>query len=290
MAALPNFIIIGAGKSGTTTLDAMLSTHPQIYMSPLKEPCFFCKDELHPKVNKSATRNFGDYCRLFDGVEKEAAIGEVSPQYLSKPGTARRIADAIPDVKLIAIFRNPVERAYSLFMHLRRDGIERFADFREALTRSELKDLYIEEGRYGSAIEDYLLHFPRERMHLVLYEDLCDSPLKVAEGIFSFLGVDAKFQPQVTFKRNVSGVPRSLALKMMLRTIGEPRRRAWLRSILPFKWKHRAVAILHKWMSKDLVRSPMSYEDRLFLAGVFNQDIARLSRVLDRDLSHWTTL
>ncbi len=145
---LPNFFIIGAAKSGTTSLYYYLKNHPQIYMSPVKEPEFFSftgqkidrKDmRLAPGIFAITERN--DYEALFKDVKDEVAIGEASPSYIYVPEVPARIKAMIPDPKFIAILRHPAERAFSHFnMRLNKssaNAIEPITDFAEALRAEE---------------------------------------------------------------------------------------------------------------------------------------------------------
>ena len=128
--AMPNFLIIGAMKSGTTALYYYLEQHPQVYMSPVKEPNFFCSEENSD--GDFATR-LGAYQDLFRDVSGEKAIGEASHCYLYEPEAAARIQEYITDAKLIAVLRDPVDRAYSHFLHMVRNGSEPLTDFALAL-------------------------------------------------------------------------------------------------------------------------------------------------------------
>ena len=128
---LPNFLIIGAAKSGTTSLYSYLNQHPQVYFSPFKEPRFFALEgkEVNYQgpsqvVNQKAINTIDEYEKLFAGVTDEVAIGEASTLYLYSPEAPAKIKQYIPQVKLIAILRNPIDRAYSGYCHLVRDGYE----------------------------------------------------------------------------------------------------------------------------------------------------------------------
>ena len=140
---LPNFLVIGAAKSGTSSLYMYLKQHPEIYMSPIKEPHFFSFDD-ESKMTKGpgdpihkAITNFDDYQAQFDGVTDEKAIGEASTSYLYRPEAPGRIHAMLPDAKLIVILRNPVDRAFSAYMHVVRDKRETSKDFAEALSKEE---------------------------------------------------------------------------------------------------------------------------------------------------------
>src|SRR5918997_468574 len=135
---LPNFLIIGAMKSGTTALYYYLEQHPQIYMSPVKEPNFFCSGGQEGWESKSVTR-IRAYQYLFKDVSDEKAIGEASHCYLYEPQAVARIQEHLPDAKLVAILRNPVDRAYSHFLHMVRNGTEPLTDFGQALEEEEIR-------------------------------------------------------------------------------------------------------------------------------------------------------
>jgi Sulfotransferase family len=149
---MPNFLIIGAAKSGTTSLYHYLNQHPQIYMSPEKEPEFFAlegrkldfdgpdgKEVINRRIQRNRPTNIEEYRALFEGVSGETAIGEASPWYLYSVQAPSRISYYIPGVKLIAVLRNPVERAYSLFLYLRLRGQEPLSDFSQALQAEEVR-------------------------------------------------------------------------------------------------------------------------------------------------------
>ena len=132
--AMPNFLIIGAAKSGTTALYHSLKQHPQIYMSPVKEPRFFAFEGETPRfcgpgddrfVRKFVT-NFEDYLRLFEAVTDQIAIGEASTVYLTMSETSsRRIRHHLPHAKLIAVLRHPADRAYSQYQVRFSSGLEK---------------------------------------------------------------------------------------------------------------------------------------------------------------------
>src|SRR5215210_1748036 len=146
---LPNFLVIGAGKSGTTSLYHYLRQHPDVYMSPVKEPLFFAAEGgrirfpgpdgrmISRAANPGAVTRMKDYRALFAGVSGKKAVGEASPQYLYTPEAPLRIKHYVPEAKLIAVLRNPVERAYSAFLHRTRLGREPLADFSEALRQED---------------------------------------------------------------------------------------------------------------------------------------------------------
>ena len=144
---LPNFFIIGAAKSGSTSLYHYVKQHPQIYMSPLKEPKFFALageklDFPGPGDQENVSRAITDihsYRNLFQGRTTEIVIGEASVLYLYSRRAINHIWQSIPNAKLIAILRHPVDRAYSNFLSLRRPNHEPIADFSQALQQEEAR-------------------------------------------------------------------------------------------------------------------------------------------------------
>ena len=150
----PNFFIIGAAKSGTTSLYHYLKQHPQIYMSPVKEPRFFAfhgetleidrydqlsRADLRLILADSITKP-SDYLALFNGVKDEKAIGEASPLYLQIPQVAARIHQFIPHAKLLAVLRNPIDRTYSQFLMHSRNGLAPSKDFLQTIALENLQD------------------------------------------------------------------------------------------------------------------------------------------------------
>lgn len=188
---MPNFIVIGAMKSGTTSLFHYLQAHPQVFMSPLKEVEFFVEE-------KNWRRGMDWYRAQFAGADPGAvAIGEASTAYTKYPehkGVPERIASILPDARLIYVVRDPIERIRSHYQHRVLSGAER-----DPLERAVLEDdRYIDCSRYAMQIERYLPHFPRERVLLMTSERLRTSRAKTVRSAYEFLGVDPNFVSEVT--------------------------------------------------------------------------------------------
>ena len=142
MSRMPDFLIIGAPKSGTTSLYFYLQQHPQIFLPEKKKPFFFAfenQDMNHyhiygnMKVINNTIVDLNEYQMLFENIPTNIKVGEASTEYLHIPEAVKNIYSHIPDVKMIAVLRNPVDRAYSHFSHFRRDGYEPCTDFMEAI-------------------------------------------------------------------------------------------------------------------------------------------------------------
>ena len=206
---LPEFVIAGAPKAGTTALHAALATHPGLYLSPVKEPKYYLTDGRPPP--RRGQRGPGDahsaqewiwrrerYLALFDGAPAGAVRGESTPFYLYDRAAQARLAADVPGIKVVVVVRDPVDRAYSNWAHLRADGLEPEADFGAAVALEEQRIAdgwapfwhYRGLGRYGEQLRDLYRHIPRERVFLLRYRQLVDTPRETLDRVSDFLGVD----------------------------------------------------------------------------------------------------
>jgi Sulfotransferase domain len=288
---MPNFLIIGAMKSGTTALYYYLEQHPDIYMSPVKEPNFFSSQEQEHAAD--TVTNIGAYEHLFSGGSGKKAIGEASHSYLYEPGAAAEIRRYIPEAKLIAILRNPVARAYSHFLHMVRSGTEPLDDFAQALREEEVgihkertfQD-YIGRGLYYDQLKRYFGMFPREHVRVYLYEDLSDAPISTVQDAFRLLGVNDSFVPDVSLRRNVSGNPKYKTLDTLLRRQSRIKHAA--KVYLPARMRWRLSKAFDDLKTRNLVEPPpLQPEVRRQLISVYREDILKLQDLIHRDLSGW---
>lgn len=218
----PNFFLLGAAKAGTTSLYHYLKSHPQVFMPEIKEPTFWSEDF-------QVVTNPIKYFELFDAVAEEKRVGEASHAYLSDPKVARIIATLFPESKFIIILRNPAERAYSLYNHMKRHGYESIKTFEKALleeaNRLKSEDfrrnngqyfhnfLYFGSGLYGEQIDRYLSYFDKSQFLFLTFDELKVNEQSTVEKVWSFLEVDNDVQidPQVFnqgFRRKSSSLAR----------------------------------------------------------------------------------
>jgi hypothetical protein len=273
---LPNFLVIGAPKAGTTSLHLHLRAHPEIFMPELKEPRFFGYEGEGERL-KFPIRTLEEYTALFDAVTEETAIGEATPHYLVYPGAAQRIHDLIPEARLIASLRDPVERSYSVYqMNLRNRGVNDGVPFVEAMrTDRNLRETY------ADMLARYFALFPAEQLKVILLEDLEKAPQATMRGLYGFLGVDPDFLPADLLKvANPGGEPRN---KLLHGLLSDPRLRQFSRAFLPAA----AVERLRSLRSRNLQKQPLAPEDRRTAIGFFRDDILRTQDLIGRDLSSW---
>jgi hypothetical protein len=272
---LPNFLVIGAPKAGTTSLHLHLRAHPQVFMPELKEPRFFGYEGEGERM-KFPIRTLEEYEALFAGVTGETAIGEATPHYLVYPRAAERIRDLLPRARLIASLRDPVERAYSVYqMNLRNKGVNEGVPFVRAMeTDRNLRETY------ADMLRRYFDRFPPERIAVILLEDLERDPAATMQGLYRFLGVDPDFRPDLGKIANPGGEPRS---KLLHRLLTDPRLRGLSRTALPAPVVERLRAL----RSRNLAKAPLPPEDRRKAIGFFREDILRTQELIGRDLSAW---
>jgi hypothetical protein len=295
---LPNFLVVGAGRSGTTSLHHYLQQHPEIYVPGVKSPSYFyCHRLPQPKdrVHERVTRDYfvpdtATYESLFDGVQEETAIGEVSPAYLASMRAIAHIADKIPTVKIIIILRNPVERFYARYVARHRDGLEPLETV-EALLEKERKKPFINDeavGAYLSSgfcshfIEAYLERFSREQLHLTFFDDLEANAPAYMRKLFEFLEVCPDFEPDLSKRENVSGG-----------SIRNPFLRAiWTKSVMarvairPYVPKGLRDFFFRRIM-RNMVSQPLDSLTRRELVRIYRSEIEKLQMLTGRDLNHW---
>src|SRR3954454_10673507 len=201
-----DFLVVGAPKAGTTALHAALAQHPEVFVTTPKEPKFWLCDGAPPP----AWRGPGDahsqrewvwrsdeYARLFADGPAGSVRGESTPFYLWSRGAHRRIAEALHDVRLIAVVRDPIDRAYSNWMHLWSDGLEPEPDFVRAFGRQDERVAsgwapfwrYRELGLYGEQLEQLYRHVDPERVLVLRYRDVIDDPVQTVNRACRFLGI-----------------------------------------------------------------------------------------------------
>lgn len=294
---MPNFLILGAAKTGTTSIYRYLKQHPEIYMSPAKEPRFFIFENEILNFNgigdevETAKTTLQEYQQLFANVTTQKAIGEATTMYLWSSKAPQRIEHHLRDVKLIAILRDPVDRAYSNYLHLRQAKREPLASFSAAIQQEpqRIQDrwwpfwYYKDQGFYYRQLQRYYTLFDRDRIKIYLYEDLKTEPIKLLQDIFAFLEVDDRFIPDLTTKvRKSYAVPKNQALQSL---VYRPSfLKSFLKPLLPDKIRQQ---IINRINQKNLVKPQVSKQFRRELIAEYREDILQLQELIDRDLSSW---
>jgi len=292
---LPNFLIIGASKCGTTALYYYLKQHLEISFPNLKEPKYFSSVEaVFPhngtgdfSVDKYAVKNFEDYQELFGAIENKR-VGEASPDtiyYHEK--TVLLIKEKLGDIPIIIMLREPVKRAFSAYMYLKRDSREQLT-FRKGLDAEEqrISDnwdfiwAYKKCGLYTEQLKSFLDNF--SNVKIILQEDLKNNTDKILQETFSFLGVDDAFKTDISIQHNESGIPNNFLSKFLLsrNNLFSTVIREVMKKIIP-------RFLLEKVASKSLKKVSILAEDLAYLKPFFLKDICELEQLINRDLSAW---
>jgi hypothetical protein len=284
---LPNFMIIGVAKAGTTSLYRYLEQHPQVYVCPLKGTNFFGYEDARawtwtdegdpPLLRHFQARTFAEYEALFAGASTEIAIGEASPQYFRCPTAARRIRECLPEVKLIASLRNPADRAFSGFLMRTRRG-EVVKGLYEELTPEAS---HVREGFYYKRLKRYLDIFPRNQIKILIFEEFRQDATKAMAELFDFLGVDTNHGLDTSTAYNPAAVPKN---RLLNRLLYHPTMIRLVKSGLP-----ESLQGLAKQVRQQNLKKPPKFPPdlRAKLLDLYREDILKLEGLLDRDLSIW---
>jgi hypothetical protein len=265
---LPDYLIIGSMRCGTTYIARNLATHPQVYMPKAKEVHFFDRDY---------DLGLEHYQSYFPGPSESsryAAIGEATPAYLYFEQVPARIRKHLPNVRMIASLRNPIDTAYSMYWKAySTDERTRKMTFEQKL---EVEPRMLEGGKYYQQLARYLELFPRDQFHFLLYEDMVKSPLAEFSRMFAFLGVDENFEP--LYLRNQ--VNASAVRNGRFATLHQAHRLIIKHLRLP--WAARFLEAINR---KSV--PPMASKTRNYLRSVFEAPNRQLEDLLGRDLSEW---
>ena len=297
---LPNFFIVGAGKAGTTSLYHYLRAHPQIYMSPIKEPCYFAQDlrarhsmdlgpilrgETNEPLMWAPLTSWDDYLSLFKGAAEEVVIGECSQPYLPSTRAASEIAAVVPTARILIVLRDPIERAFSHYLMDLRNG-EVSGSFLEEVMRDKtarypvaMRRPYVEFGLYYEQVKRYFEVFPRDQVLVLLHKEYKLNIDAFVSRICRFLGVDDTVHWDATRKYNVAGIPRVKLLNYALARSG-------VKAFLSRTWPTKSKPIFKRAFYHERVPRLLA-QDRECLKRVFRDDILKLQQLLDMDLSDW---
>lgn len=301
--ALPDFLVIGAAKSGTVSLYHYLGQHPQIFMCPTNETNFFALDgfdvESHfqgpgdsAAVESHCVKDRAAYEALFAAAGSAQRLGESSPLYLYSAHAAERIRQIAPQVKLIALLRHPADRAHANYRHYRMAGIEPLPTFEQALQAEPSRMArgwgpwpfwaYRDVGHYAGQLQRYYDLFDREQILVCFYEELRDDPVALLQKIHTFLDAQSDIMTDTSVRHNVGSRPRSAFLH---RTLTRPN---WLKTamnvILPQAIRRRLRDGLHRLNEERLALKPQT---RRQLTREYTAEIRRLQALTGHDLTHW---
>ncbi|MBK6731229.1 MAG: sulfotransferase domain-containing protein [Bacteroidetes bacterium] len=310
---LPNFIVVGANKGGTTSLYHYLKQHPEVYLSPIKEPHYFSKDidtslflksfannklqdiegyvngEMDVEYHAAFVRSWEQYQLLFKNIQAQKAIGELSTSYLYSTVAAQEIKQALGDIKIIIALRNPIQRAFSHYRMNLYTGNSNIFNFMQAIQEDEKHipkvwgnaNLYLELGLYYEQVKRYLEIFSPENVKIIFTEDMRRNSKQLISELYAFIGVDPNFIADTSVQYNEVYTPKYKNLTWLLNTLGI---RPLLKRISGSGIKKFAVKYLYRDKSD---KGEITPEEKAFLINYYKVDIQKLSALLNKDLSNW---
>ncbi|MFK5951338.1 MAG: sulfotransferase, partial [Methylococcales bacterium] len=287
---LPTFFVVGAQKSGTTSLHNYLCGHPDIFLPFQKETKFFVKDELYKKGLEYYEKTF------FSEYSGEKAVGEIDPDIIYFNKALERIKNSNIVPKFIFIFRHPVDRAFSHYLMTYRRGRESLsfsnavAEEKERINKGDYENMeysYISRGFYARQLDRFILEYSPSSMLFLLSEDLQNNTQATIKKCLDFLGVDSAWVPdnvnQVFHKANV---PKNVALYKTVRY--QSPLRNFARLLVPGKKMRKIIReAIFSWNTTDTIRQKMTDETRQYLIDIYREENIRLGELIGRDLSHW---
>ena len=298
----PNFFIIGAPKSGTTSLYEYLRGHPDVFMSPMKEPFYFSPDVTSGPRRRQLRHDRDEqaYLDLFVDAGQQRWVGEASTGYMVSAVAAGLVKDFEPDPRVVAMVRNPVEVVHALHDERVSHGVEDITDFEQALDAdderragrrlpegsSPLGATYVDAGRFGEQLERWFAAFGRDRVHVIVFDDFAGDTPTSFEGVLRFLEIDAAYRPSSFEVHNPSHRMRGGLIGTLRRSpIGRACRRLASRVMGERRATRLAREARHSRVARSAnVREPLSPVLQQRLEQAFEPDVARLSQLLDRDL------
>ena len=293
--ALPNLLIVGAAKSGTTSLHNYLNQHPEVFMCNPKEPHFLINKEIGLKRILVGIDDFQEYEKLFFAGKENKYRGESSVMYLMYPDIViPKIKELFGDeTKIIIMLRNPVDRAYSGFQHVKRYNVNETSTFEKAWEISEERyfsntvitpaSRYQELGLYYNQVKSYFGKL--QYVHVIIYDDYKADFKGEMHKVFDFLAID-KININIE-ERHMIGDWQWENDRMKKIMIKKNSLRSFLKIIIPFKSLRKMLRIKIKQSTTNKVLE-MKKETRQMLQEFYKEDVANLSELLDRDLNYWT--
>ena len=292
---LPNFVVVGAPKCGTTSLYHYLKQHPQIFLPARKELHYFSYRYMEQllagpgdkNILATSCRTFEDYAAYFADAKDEIALGDISPSYFYFNDARTEMHQRLGDARIIVMLRDPVQKAFSQYMHLIRDGRESL-DFNAALAAESERAArgyaamwrYAESSLYTPTTRRYMDEFGRDNLKVILMDDLVRAPAEVLADTFRFLGVDPTVRVQHDSTFNRSGVPRS---RFMASLISKPNPVTSLaRKLLPLSLTGRVKDVIQRFNTGAKLK--LDDRARATLAAYFAADLAELETLLGRPI------
>jgi len=287
MANYPNFFIVGAAKSGTSALANFISQHPEVFMSPVKEPYFFVGN---PEISSK------EYLKLFNKASGFLVIGEASTGYLYDKDSPELIRSTCRDAKIIIILRNPIDMAFSLWRYMTNNGNENESFIDSICMQDERHSelfinkcagrfenyLYLERAKYYQQVRRYYDCFGYDNVKVLIYERVFLNVEEACRDIFRFLDIQDSFIPMIKFVNKGGGVRYNWLKKM------RNRKYPFLRYSLPISLRKKIREVVRDInVDRKKVGAELRIEERKMLCSLLKEDVEKLKVLLSDNLTEW---
>lgn len=291
-----DFFVVGAARSGTTSIYNYLSLHPKIYLPNVKECNFFSDVEsmdyeayepidldkqYHMKIIKSQEV----YDTLYENAPEDALKGEVSPSYLWDKNTAEKIYQHNPNAKIIISLRNPIKRAFSHYLMHFNTGYEKQKTFEKAIDARKVEiwgggNMYLEMGLYFEQVSNYLKYFGKENVKILIYEDWILDTENYVNDIYKFLNITSFSIDRIDKKHNETFVLKNISVINFLRRKG-------IKKVLSKFFPEELRDKMKKRFFSDATAEQESLQQTTYenLVNYYKTDITKLEELLDHPLS-----
>ena len=301
-ARRPDLFIIGAPKAGTTSLHEYLTGHPQVYMCPTKEPAYFSPDvRSGPQAHLVYPADEARYLTLFAGAGNALRVGESTTHYLRSEGAPTLVRAFAADARIVVSLRDPIAMMHSLHDHRVDSGNENIADFAAALAADDDRRrghrlpsannaagaVYRDVARYADHLQNWIRAFGRDRVHVIVFDDLKADVAGTFRTLLEFLEVDSTYRPPAFVVHN----PRHRERRLLRAIVdSRPGRFASQRVLSALVGDRRRARLAQRFRQSKLARRQVSVEPidpelRAALEAELTPDIDRLSALLGRDMA-----
>ena len=287
-----NFFIVGAPKSGTTSLYYYLDEHPEVEMSREKEPDYFSHESIQNQGMYYGNQRIDSekkYHSLFNKASKGVIFGEASVSYLFYNTVAEKIKRYNSDAKIIIMLRNPIDRAFSHYLMDFRLGLvsDSFENIINKTSKAKNTHLffqqYIEVSEYSNQIDRYLKEFDANKILFIDYEDFKKDTSKVVRNVYAFLDINSEYKANIYKKHNPFTMSKNNFIRFIYSFI-------FIRNILTLLFPKKLVASIRSLFFKQDNKPVLSEETRRQLKQYFKKDVLKLNQIMNKNFSKWIKL
>lgn len=291
-----DFIGIGSAKCGSTWLSECLNDHPDILFSAQKSRkglMFFQKKGYLLDRFSNYNKGIDWYLNQFLDAERNKIRGEYCVDYFTDLYSPRLIKKSFPNIKLILALRNPTEMVYSLYWYLKafssaNINIEMPNTFEEVFSSKDVQNFLLKKALYSKHLTNWLKYFPKNQIHIVIFDDIKSKPKGVISDLYNYLGVEKNYLPeQLTKKVNAAPTPKSTTVQKYVSNTLELMRSAGIGDVADYLTWNRTLQKIYTLNIKRSKYKPIDMKSRKKLVSYYKSDILKLEKMINRNLKAW---